>query len=312
MQIVFGLTVDDLIEKAREINRKIGSGRKERHYQKCLDVELRAMGIPTSLEDPIPVFYKGEMVWQGRADLIIGKCCVELKAIAKPPSTAGRQLHDYITEKNKVITLHNAASGASIKHLFYWGLVINFNPATGEVETFIPPVSATKEDDDTSKDLHRRMYTDIELLGCRVKMNGIRGMVDSITVGEYGVILFQVQLSDGHRLPMRRSQLEPILSDIDIPVSSELKQKSIVSAFHSAVAYFSENRLKKTTNRSEFVTYNNLEKAFEDFSSLKIDGASMWFRNYMQKKFRVTYVKMHEKPREMVLFGGVNKGLVLQ
>jgi GxxExxY protein len=100
MKICAGLTVEDLINKARNINCAIGSGRKERHYQKCLDVELRAMGIPTAMEDPVPVYYQGEMVWQGRADLIIGRCCVELKAINKPPSAAGRQLQDYIRQKN--------------------------------------------------------------------------------------------------------------------------------------------------------------------------------------------------------------------
>jgi GxxExxY protein len=96
MLICHGLTVDDLINRAKNINRDIGSGRKERHYQKCLDVELRSMGIPTAIEDPVPVYYQGEVVWQGRADLIIGRCCVELKAIAKPPSAAGRQLQDYV------------------------------------------------------------------------------------------------------------------------------------------------------------------------------------------------------------------------
>jgi GxxExxY protein len=62
MQIVPGLTVVELIDIARSINRQIGSGRKERHYQKCLDVELRRMGIPTTMEDPVPVYYAGEMV----------------------------------------------------------------------------------------------------------------------------------------------------------------------------------------------------------------------------------------------------------
>jgi GxxExxY protein len=96
MQICPGLTVDELINKARNINRDIGAGRKEKHYQKCLSVELRAMGIPTAMEDPVPVYYQGVVVWQGRADLIIGTCCVELKAINKSPSAAGRQLQDYI------------------------------------------------------------------------------------------------------------------------------------------------------------------------------------------------------------------------
>jgi hypothetical protein len=110
---------------------------------------------------------------------------------------------------------------------------------------------------------------------------------------------------------MHRVELEPILSDLDIPVSTELKQKGILNAFHSSVAHFAQHRLKKTRNSAEFVTYKDLVQAFEEFSSIPIGGASMWFRNYMQKMFRLTYLKVHGNARERVLFGGVQKGLVL-
>jgi hypothetical protein len=247
---------------------------------------------------------------------------VELKAIAKPPSAAGRQLQDYITEKNKIVMLQNGLSAGfldgkltprdihAVKHLLYWGLVINFNPATGRVETFVP--ATIKSPEHTIKTNEPRTYADTELLGCRVKMGGIRGMVDSITAGEHGEILFQIQFSDGNRVPMHRSVLEPILTDIDIPISSKLKRERVVSAFHSSVALFAQTRLKKTNNSSEFVTYKNIERAFEEFSSTPIGGASMWFRNYMQKTFRLAYVKVSGNPRERVLYGGVQKGLVLQ
>jgi GxxExxY protein len=59
MLIVNGLTVDDLIKKANVVNTRIGPGRKEMHYQKCLSVELRSMGIPVVMEDPVPVYYQG-------------------------------------------------------------------------------------------------------------------------------------------------------------------------------------------------------------------------------------------------------------
>jgi hypothetical protein len=137
-------------------------------------------------------------------------------------------------------------------------------------------------------------------------------MVDSITAGEHGEILFQVQFSDGKRVPMLRSVLEPILTDIDIPISLELTRGRVVSDFHSSVAHFAQTRLKKTNNCSEFVTYKTIERAFEEFSSTKVGGASMWFRNYMQKNFRLAYVKVHGKPRERVFFGGVHRGLVLE
>jgi hypothetical protein len=87
--------------------------------------------------------------------------------------------------------------------------------------------------------------------------------------------------------------------------------QGLVSAFHSSVALFTRTKLKKTSNSSEFVAYKDIVRAFEDFSSTTIGGASMWFRNYMQKNFRLAYVKVHGNPRERVLFGGVQRGLVL-
>jgi hypothetical protein len=172
--------------------------------------------------------------------------------------------------------------------------------------------------------MSNKIYADTELLGCRVKMDGGRGMVDSITAGDRGEILFHVQFSDGRRLSMPRSQLESILSDIDLTVSAELSLKTsatkameqkfvphVVNAFHSSAVYFLENMLKKTADGSEFVTYKELVRAYEIFSRMSLGGASMWFRSYVQKKFRVTYMKIHEQNREMVLFGGVGKGLRL-
>jgi hypothetical protein len=223
------------------------------------------------------------------------------------------------------------------------------------VETFIPPrihdtilpsesfPPASLYFGRTDNTPPNKIYADTELLGCRVKMDGIRGMVDSITMGDKGTILFQVQFSDGRRPSMSRNELEPILSDIDItllpkdrlepcevdqaqPVYVDEKNHKfvviehayvkpdhtfVVSPFHSSVVYFAENRLKKTTDSSEFVTYTALLRAFKDFTSTSVAGTSMWFRNYMQKKFRVTYVKVDGRTREMMLFGGVKKGLKL-
>jgi hypothetical protein len=173
---------------------------------------------------------------------------------------------------------------------------------------------------------------------------------DSITAGENRAILVQVQFSDGLRLPMSRSELDSILSDKSVVVveyqdekavrtdvgpsqrqtatadidedlqrsavrwndrRTPLKAKFAVSPFHTAVVYFMAHRLKKTTDSSKFVTYKNLTQAFENYSSTSIGGASMWFREYVTRMFRLTYVKVDGGRREMVLFGGVQKGLML-
>lgn len=128
----------------------------------------------------------------------------------------------------------------------YWGMVINFNPTNGKVETFIPhskPKKVAKtikqarapEVVEVYQETSSTGYADTELLGCRVKMHGVRGMVDSITVGEKGAILFQVQFSDGFRQSMLRSDLEPILSDIDLVLSTRLK---VFTHSHFTILYY--------------------------------------------------------------------------
>ena len=227
-----------------------------------------------------------------------------------------------------------------IEHLLYWGLVINFNPTTRKVDTFIPPrmhnaASAVSAVSAPIEPQHRSPPPlDTELLGCNVKMHGVRGMVDSITAGENRTIVFQVQFSDGHRLLMSRRELEPILMSATPATSApsaadsasdtsfhemvhsfdyqdKKRRKFVVSPFHTAVVSFMENSLQKTHDPSQFVTYQDLMAAFEDSSGMAIHGASMWFRNYVQKTFRVTYITIDTSSKEMVLFGSKERGLRL-
>jgi hypothetical protein len=59
------------------------------------------------------------------------------------------------------------------------------------------------------------------------------------------------------------------------------------------------------------VTCNTVINQSQEFYAVPMGGASIWFKKYMQKKFRATYVKVDGKPRELVFFGGVHRGLKL-
>lgn len=84
-----------------------------------------------------------------------------------------------------------------------------------------------------------------------------------------------------------------------------------MAQFHATVAHFVSLRLKRTSDCMEFVTFKDTVQAFESFTGSPIVGALPWFRRYLQKVFRVTYNRVDGKAREMVLFGGVTKGLRL-
>lgn len=156
MIIYKDFTLSALLETCAKIHCTMGPNRKERHYQKCIMADLRHAGVPAAIEDPIPIFYRGECVFTGRADIVIGFCCVELKRMNKPPGSAAQQTLDYIREKNKQYFLEHGRRP-------FWGLVINFNPAKFRVEHLVLKdetessffTDAPNEADDTRK--HRNL-----------------------------------------------------------------------------------------------------------------------------------------------------------
>ena len=67
---------------AIEVHRHLGPGLPENHYRKALCHELDLRGIPYEYEVPVPVYYKGKLVGEGRMDLLVGKALLlELKVV---------------------------------------------------------------------------------------------------------------------------------------------------------------------------------------------------------------------------------------
>ena len=99
-----------LIGAAFEVHNILGYGFLERVYQKALQVELQARGIKAELEPKIKVQFKGTIVGDYVADLLVeDKIIVELKADSEYQS-----LHE--------AQLLNELRGAGIKI----GYLINF------------------------------------------------------------------------------------------------------------------------------------------------------------------------------------------
>jgi GxxExxY protein len=71
---------EQIIGAAFEVYRVLGYGFLERVYQRAMQVELRARGLEAQLEPAIDVHYKGNLVGEYRADLLVNNVViVELK-----------------------------------------------------------------------------------------------------------------------------------------------------------------------------------------------------------------------------------------
>ena len=71
---------ETIIGAAFEVHNQLGYGFLERVYQRALQVELLRRGISAEIEKRIQVQYKGLVVGDYDADLIVGDCvAVEIK-----------------------------------------------------------------------------------------------------------------------------------------------------------------------------------------------------------------------------------------
>ena len=80
-----------------EVNRVLGPGFLEKVYQRALLIELRKRGLKAKSEVPIQVRYKGELVGDYFADIVVENLIIlELKAIEKLQPLHEAQLINYL------------------------------------------------------------------------------------------------------------------------------------------------------------------------------------------------------------------------
>ena len=83
---------------AYKVHNHLKSGFLEKVYENALRMELEAEGLFVEQQKPIDVFYKGQLVGDFQADLLVEGCLiVELKAVRAIASEHEAQLVNYLT-----------------------------------------------------------------------------------------------------------------------------------------------------------------------------------------------------------------------
>jgi GxxExxY protein len=96
-----------------EVHRALGPGLLESAYERAFAIELRRSGLTFQSQVALPLFYKGELLGQHRADLIVDdQVIVEIKSIEQLVPVHTAQMLTYLR----------------IAHLKV-GLILNFNTA---------------------------------------------------------------------------------------------------------------------------------------------------------------------------------------
>jgi len=110
--LVHGEITNGIIGAFYEIYRRLGYGYCEAVYQRALPIELGMRGLEAAREVPLIVNYRGQIVGEYRADLIVeGKVIVETKVGERIIQAHEMQLLNYLS-----------ATGLRV------GLILNFGP----------------------------------------------------------------------------------------------------------------------------------------------------------------------------------------
>ncbi len=96
-EILFKQLSYAIIGAAMEVHNILGSGFLEAVYQTALEKELRLRGIPFERKVKLPVLYKGDLIGEYEADIIVdGKIIVEIKSVSRLTSAHDAQAIHYL------------------------------------------------------------------------------------------------------------------------------------------------------------------------------------------------------------------------
>lgn len=111
-----------IINKTYEVRSHLVAGYLETVYKKALLIELREAGLEVEDEVELPVLYKGHVIGDFRADIIVeGSVIIELKAVAHLLPAHEIQLVNYLTiakKDNGLLINFGAAERLEIKRKY--------------------------------------------------------------------------------------------------------------------------------------------------------------------------------------------------
>ena len=108
--------------QARHVMHCLGRGHREAVYHAALVTALNHHQVLHRSEVPCPIWFMGQCIGMGRADLVIQDMVVEIKANKSPPEETSAQLQKYLQSLSKA------------EHKEFRGVVINFNQKSGRVD----------------------------------------------------------------------------------------------------------------------------------------------------------------------------------
>ena len=89
--------IKQTIQCAYTVHEVLSQGYLENIYKKALLIELQAHGIDAQEEVPLQVYYKGHIIGDYYADIVVaGKIILELKAVRSISPLHGVQLVNYL------------------------------------------------------------------------------------------------------------------------------------------------------------------------------------------------------------------------
>jgi GxxExxY protein len=102
------------IGAAMEVHSILGSGFLEAVYQAALEKELTLRRIPFERQVALPVVYKGDLIGEYKADLVVdGKIVIEIKTVSRLNSAHEAQAIHYLTATGlELAILLNFGSGS--------------------------------------------------------------------------------------------------------------------------------------------------------------------------------------------------------
>ena len=122
MNLLYKDEAYQIIGACMEVHRELGCGFLEAVYQEALEWEFKQQGIPYLREEPLPIYYKGNLLnKQYVADFIsYDSIIVELKALSEFSTQHDAQVLNYLK-----------ATGNEI------GLLVNFGTTSLEYKRLI-------------------------------------------------------------------------------------------------------------------------------------------------------------------------------
>ena len=106
MPLPFEALTGQILEAAFEVSNDLGVGFLESVYEGALFLALKAKGLDVERQVPIQVYFRGELVGQFYADLVVAdKVVIELKAVRVLVPEHNAQILNYLKATGKPVAL---------------------------------------------------------------------------------------------------------------------------------------------------------------------------------------------------------------